>query len=137
MVETRDGRSGLASGTEVPVYGGCVSTDSVAWVPDSCTLPTVERPLRQAEFDTLFTESASVVDRIAATHLRVGLLGPVDLDVRVRDLADRESDCCSFFTFAVTAIKPGEVTCDITVDSARIAVLDALTARAAGNRATA
>jgi hypothetical protein len=27
----------------------------VGWVPEACTLPTAERPVRRAEFDNLFT----------------------------------------------------------------------------------
>ena len=108
-----------------------MTTDSLAWVPDSCTLPTAERPLRQAEFDALFAETVRDVDRIAPTHLRLDLVGPLDLDVRVRDLAEREAGCCAFFAFTVTAIGPGQVTFDITLDAAHIDVLNGLAARVA------
>jgi hypothetical protein len=111
-----------------------MSKDNLARVPDSCTLPTVERPLRHADFKALFAETVRNVDRRAATHLRLDLVGPVGLDVRVRDLANRESGCCPFFAFTVTAIGPGVVTFDITVDADHVDVLDSLAAAAAGNR---
>jgi len=49
----------------------------------------------------------------------------------VRDLAGRESQCCSFFTFTITADRPGHVVLDIEVPAAHVDVLDALTRRAA------
>lgn len=45
----------------------------VAWVPQACTLPTAERPLRVAEFDELFASSLRGLDRWAPTGLRIDL----------------------------------------------------------------
>ncbi len=108
-----------------------MTDDVTSWVADSCTLPTAERPLRSAEFDRLFATSAERAARAAPTRLRVHLKGPEDLYARVRDLADRESECCSFFAFTVTAGESGRVTFDIAVDAVHIPVLDALSARIA------
>jgi len=60
-------------------------------VPDACTLPTVERPLRRAEFDA-----------VAPARPRMRLTGPSGLSATVRDQTARETECCSFFTFTVT-----------------------------------
>ena len=70
-------------------------------VPDACTLPTAERPLRLAEFDDLFATAVRQVEPIDATHARLHLTGPAGLADRVRDLAARETECCSFFAFTV------------------------------------
>jgi len=102
-------------------------------VPDACTLPTAERPLRLAEFDDLFATAMRRVDPVSVTHARLHLTGPVGLAARVRDLAARESECCSFFTFTTTP-KPatdGEaVVLDIEVPTAQADVLAFLAQRA-------
>lgn len=72
-------------------------------VPDACTLPTTERPVRLAEFDDLFATAVRRVEPVSATHARLWLTGPVGLEATVRDLAARETACCSFFTFTVTS----------------------------------
>nr|WP_221382048.1 hypothetical protein [Actinoplanes polyasparticus] len=71
-------------------------------VPDVCTLPTVERPLRLAEFDALFATAVRQVDTVEPTQARMRLTGPAGLSATVRDLTARETECCSFFTFTVT-----------------------------------
>lgn len=71
------------------------------WVSHACTLPTAERPLRVAEFDRFFDDALRGVDRLASTRLRLWL-DPA-AEARVRDLVARESACCSFFDFTVTA----------------------------------
>ena len=113
-------------------------------VPDACTLPTVDRPLRLAEFDDLFATSLRDVSYPAegSTRARLVLAGDDALPGRVRRLADAETSCCSFFTFAVTRMdressgEPGEtaVALDIEVPPARTDVLDALICRAAAVR---
>jgi hypothetical protein len=70
-------------------------------IPDSCTLPTAERPLRLAEFDELFATAVRRVEPVTATRARLYLVGPPELEDRVRDLTARESECCSFFTFTL------------------------------------
>lgn len=71
-------------------------------VPDACTLPTVEQPLRLAEFDELFATAVRRVETLTATHARMTLTGEAGLTAAVRDLTARETGCCSFFTFTIT-----------------------------------
>lgn len=70
------------------------------FVPDACALPTAERPLRLAEFATLFQTSAHTVDRVSPTRLRLRLDDDPRVTATARDLAARETACCAFFTFA-------------------------------------
>jgi hypothetical protein len=97
---------------------------------DACTLPTAERPLRQAEFDDMFARTVSV-ERLSPQHLRLHLHGNADLESVVRDLADRETQCCSFFTFTVSPAEPGQVTLDVEVPAERAEILDGMAMRAA------
>ncbi|GAA1547724.1 hypothetical protein GCM10009730_66090 [Streptomyces albidochromogenes] len=99
-------------------------------MPQSCTLPTEERPLRVAEWDVLFAERLTSLSRPQPLHLRLDLAGGEGMQERVRDLVERESGCCSFFTFTTT---PGQdlLRLDIEVDQAHEPVLDALAARTA------
>jgi hypothetical protein len=87
-------------------------------IPDACALPTAERPLRLAEFDEVFATALRDVESVGATHVRMRLTGPAGLEARVRDLTARETECCSFFAFTVTAERAvdGEgVTMDVRV----------------------
>lgn len=100
------------------------------WVLDACTLPTVEQPLRLAEFDGLFTGVIDV-ERPDATHAILTLGGVEGLAARAQDLADRETACCSFFAFTVTPTEPAPqgregVRMSIEVPEAHAAVLAAL-----------
>ncbi|WP_433712403.1 hypothetical protein ACQP2U_40305 [Nocardia sp. CA-084685] len=101
-------------------------TPSGDWVPDSCTLPTAEQPMRVAEFELFFAESVRRMDRPASTRLE--LLLNRDAEVVGRDLAARESGCCSFFAFTFDATDTGPVM-RIEVPDTQVAVLDALAAR--------
>ncbi|MEU7792841.1 hypothetical protein AB0B11_05325 [Micromonospora tulbaghiae] len=103
-----------------------------SWVPDTCTLPTAERPLRLAEFDTLFRDALRGVDRPAARHLRLHLDDVAE--PAARDLIARESACCSFFTFDLARPDGGTLRLDIRVPGARVVVLDALALRATAAR---
>ncbi|WP_406495295.1 hypothetical protein OHB06_32620 [Streptomyces sp. NBC_01604] len=105
----------------------------LAWVPQSCTLPTVERPLRVAEWDALFSERLTSLSRPQPLRLRLDLADGEGVEERVRALVEGESGCCSFFTFTAT---PGEdlISLDISVDPAHEAVLDALAARTAASQ---
>ena len=96
---------------------------------DACTLPTVERPLRLAEFDALFTEAVRSVQSDEG-RVRMRLIGGDGLRERVRDLADRESACCTFFTFVVDGTETN-VILEITVPPERRDILTALADRAA------
>ena len=103
-----------------------------SWVPDTCTLPTAERPLRLAEFDTLFRDALRGVDRLTARHLRLHLDDAAE--PAARDLIARESACCSFFTFDLARPDGGTLRLDIRVPGARVVVLDALALRATAAR---
>jgi hypothetical protein len=101
----------------------------MTWVPDACTLPSAERPLRVAEFDELFASSPVRVERTGPARARLVLTGGAE--ERARDLARRESGCCSFLTFAFTPAEGGHVVMEVAVPPGREPVLDALVARAA------
>ena len=98
------------------------------WVPQACTLPTREQPLRLAEFDDLFITALREQRRLAPTRLQ-WRLDPA-AEGTVRDLTARESDCCSFFTFTLTRT-PSAVEVEVRVPDAHVEVLDALAAHAA------
>ena len=97
------------------------------WAPDACTLPSAERPLRVAEFDELFT-AVLRFDRPRPTRLDVVL--PRNAAAAARDLADRESRCCSFFAFDFEEAGD-DVVMRIDVPPSQIEVLDAIEARVA------
>ncbi|MBM0256107.1 hypothetical protein [Micromonospora sp. 4G55] len=107
-----------------------ITADS-AWVPDACTLPTAERPLRLAEFDQFFRDAVRGVDRLSAEHLRLHLASAVQIEETARDLTVRESSCCSFFAFDLSRSGPEALTLDVRVSAAHVDVLDGLAERAA------
>ncbi|GAA2374227.1 hypothetical protein [Dactylosporangium salmoneum] len=98
-------------------------------VPETCTLPTADRPLRLAEFDALFRTAVREVETLSPTHARLRLAGPDGLEATVRDLAARETRCCSFFTFTVTP-RPAGLLLDVEVPAAYAGVLASLVGRA-------
>jgi hypothetical protein len=115
---------------------------TAGWVPvEACTLPTEDRPLRVAEFDSLFSTVQHQVQPPAPgePRARLVLAGDDTLRDRVQQLANAETACCSFFTFTVTELRgeaPGgaeqaRVALDIEVPPARADVLAALMDRAA------
>ncbi|MFD0364333.1 hypothetical protein ACFQZZ_23080 [Nocardia sp. GCM10030253] len=103
-----------------------IDITSQDWVPDSCTLPTTERPIRIAEFDQFFTTSVHEAVRPQPTRLDLWLTAgaePIG-----RELAARESGCCSFFAFTFDTTGTAPVM-HIDVPAAHVDVLDALEAR--------
>ncbi len=107
------------------------STPNPAWVPQACTLPTAQQPLRVAEFDTLFTTALRAVHRLDPNRLRLLLDGATTVEATARDLTRRESECCSFFTFAVTRHDDDQtVGLEVAVPDGHTAVLDGLAERA-------
>lgn len=104
-----------------------ISLSSGDWVPESCSLPTVEQPVRVAEFDRFFADSVLGACRPART--RLDLLLDADAEPIGRDLAARESGCCSFFAFSFGIADSGPVM-RIEVPETEVEVLDALAARA-------
>jgi hypothetical protein len=95
------------------------------WAPDACKLPTEERPLRVAEFNDLF---AFVVHAERREPQRLDVVLRRIVEAPARDLARRESECCSFFTFDFEPAG-NEVVMHIAVPPEHFAVLDALEAR--------
>lgn len=93
-----------------------------------CTLPTAERPLRLAEFDDLFASSAHRIEH-EDTSARIDLSGSAGLADRVRDLTERETSCCAFFTFLVDGTDQ-DLRLSIEVPTDRRDVLAAMVARA-------
>jgi hypothetical protein len=123
----------VASCTRVQAYRRAMTTDDLAWVPDACSLPTVDRPLRLTEFDDLFAVAVRRVEPVTPTHARLHLTGETGLAATVRDLTARETECCSFFDFTVTpvtAVEGETVILDVDVPAQYANVLDALTLRA-------
>lgn len=121
--------AGVASGTRVQAYRGVMTmiTPSAGdWVPDSCTLPTAEQPVRVAEFDRFFAESVRRADR--PTRTRLELLLDLDAEPVGRDLAARESACCSLFAFTFRTTTTGPVL-RVEVPDTQVEVLDALASR--------
>ncbi|WP_280425544.1 hypothetical protein [Nocardia carnea] len=104
-----------------------ISAGGEDWVPDSCTLPTVERPIRIAEFDRLFADSAYSARRPDAARLEL-VLDP-GAEPAARELAARESSCCSFFTFDFATTTEGFVM-GVEVPGTYVEVLDAFAAQA-------
>jgi hypothetical protein len=102
-------------------------------VLEGCTLPTVDRPLRLAEFDDLFSTALTAQTRLSATVVRWSLDSRAE--AVARDLAARETQCCSFFTFTFTS-DGDSVQMDVRVPAVQTEVLDALAARAAARMRT-
>jgi len=102
---------------------------SVEWVPEACTLPTAEQPLRVAEFDGLFAAALRDMHRIAPTVLR--LVFDASAEETARELAARESECCAVFSFGFQEAGDGTVAMDVAVPTAHLDILDVLAIRAA------
>jgi hypothetical protein len=99
------------------------------WVPDSCTLPLADQPLRVAEFRDLFAGAVHAVSRPEPTRLRLSLDPSPDVAAQAARLATAETACCSFFTFTLT-VAQGSVTLDVSVPASHLAVLDGLAGQA-------
>ncbi|HET6214821.1 MAG TPA: hypothetical protein VFE14_18280 [Micromonosporaceae bacterium] len=99
-------------------------------IPDACTLPVVERPLRVAEFDALFASSVRAVERVDPSRVRLALAPDAQVAAHAADLAVRETQCCSFFTFTLTATG-GELSLEIAAPPGHAELLDAIVGRIA------
>jgi hypothetical protein len=100
------------------------------WAPEACSLPTVEQPLRVAEFDELFATAVRSVTRVESLRLQLELAPDASVAARAANLAVRETGCCSFFSFTLSATG-GRVLLEIGVPAGQLGVLDALAERAA------
>jgi hypothetical protein len=98
-------------------------------VPDACTLSTVDRPLRVAEFDSLFASDVRSVDRLSSGRVRLELRPDPAVASRTANLAARETGCCAFFGFTLVMVE-GRLTLDVTATPAHTDVLAALADRA-------
>ena len=105
----------------------------MTWVPQACTLPTVDQPLRAAEFDELFATAIRPAERIGLTELRIHLPAGEETVSTVRELVAREMGCCSVFSFEVRQV-PGETELDVRVPESQTAVLDMMDRRAESAR---
>jgi hypothetical protein len=106
---------------------------------EACTLPTLEQPMRVAEFDDLFAASLRDIQEPGGSDAKVRLVLGCDevLPARVQRLVDAETLCCSFFTFTLTpleledsSVTESMVALDIEVPAARADVLAAFVSRA-------
>ena len=102
------------------------------WVPDACTLPTIEQPLRAADFERLFAGTVRGVERPEPTRLHLDLQPDPQIAARTAELVATETQCCSFFTFVLTATG-GALSLDVSVPPQYVAVLDGLADRAAAS----
>jgi hypothetical protein len=100
--------------------------DMATWVPDACTLPTADQPLRVAEFDGLFAGAVRPASRSAPDSLEIVL--PDGAAAAAQDLIARETACCSFFAFTVRT-SGDESVLEVRVPATQVAVLDALQQR--------
>jgi len=107
--------------------------DIAGWVPEACTLPSAERPLRLAEFDDLFAVALRAQQRLSPTRLR-WRLDPA-AEQTARDLTSREAECCSFFSFTFSPVD-GAVHLDVALPETHTRILDALARRAAARAGT-
>ena len=122
----------------IPRYGFTVVVmDAVEdiWVPEACTLPTEEQPVRLQEFDQLFASALRAQARVSPRVLRWSL--DPTAEGTARDLTTRETECCSFFQFTFAAAAGDGLTVEVTVPAAQVAVLDALQARAGAGMSAA
>ncbi len=95
----------------------------------TCTLSDTARLARAAEFSQLFAETVRRVERPAATRLQLELEPGPGPAGRTAELISAETECCSFFTFTLTATA-GSLVLQVAVPPAQVAVLDALAERA-------
>ena len=102
-----------------------VDFPGVAGVPDACTLPTAERPLRIAEWDAFFATAVTGAGRSASQQATFRLRPDAAVAAQGADLVVRETQCCSFFTFGLIA-SGGGLELTVTVPPAQTPVLDAI-----------
>ena len=99
------------------------------WSSEACTLPTVDQPLRRAEFDDLFRQHVVTAVRTTTQALRLELRDGQEVAARAALLAVKETGCCSFFTFDLH-ISEGKAAMVISTDPAHGDIITALAERA-------
>ena len=95
---------------------------------------TADQPLRLAEFEALFAADVTDLRQLSADTTLLTLRPDAAVAARAADLVVRETACCSFFEFTLTATG-GQLTLQIRTPAAQIEVLDALVDRARRSRA--
>jgi len=103
----------------------------MTWAPAECTLPSVERPLRAAEFDELFETALREVVRREPTVLHLVVAGSDRVATATRELVTREAACCSLFGFTLARTPDDLLQLEVRVPEGRSNVLDGLAAHAA------
>jgi hypothetical protein len=96
-----------------PDYRGVMS-EGAETEPIACTLDHGAFEGRMSEFDALF-RSALVGREATSDGIRFRFANRDGVEARVRDLAARELECCSFFRFAIR-VSADEVWWDAAVD---------------------
>lgn len=97
----------------------------------ACTLTGDEPAARINEFKDLFARALVGRER-TPDALRFRFAAGADVEARVRELTQNESQCCSFYVFEVRR-ETDVVTCDVTVTSEAAApMLDELYALSDG-----
>jgi hypothetical protein len=103
--------------------------EAVAFAPAACNLPTAQRPIRAAEFLDLLGRQVIGVQDANEQHTRFALNPDPEVASTTADLFTRETQCCSFFTFTLTATG-GSLTLDVEVPPSQVGVLAALSGMA-------
>jgi hypothetical protein len=104
-------------------------------IADFCTLPTAAQPMRLMEFDELFRRQVRPPRWIGPHRVEFIFANAEGLSAEVSDLVARESECCSFFDFAIDqhtepALQEDHLVLRIGVPATRAKVLQALIERA-------
>ena len=94
----------------------------------ACTLPTSEKPFRAAEFDALVASAVRSVETLGPTTLLLHLVPEPPVAAQVAGLMTRETACCDFFSFTLTA-RVNELTLEVSVPVHHRAVMDAIVQR--------
>jgi hypothetical protein len=94
----------------------------------TCALSDTARLARAAQFRKLFAETVRRVERPTATRLRLELEPGPGPAGRTAELISAETECCSFFTFSLTATA-GSLALEVTVPQSHTVVLDSLAER--------
>lgn len=116
--------------SEARLSGPALPVEMPVGAEQACTLPTEQRPLRRAEFDALFADAVRAVERVDPLRLRLELAPDATVAARVADLAVRETECCSFFTFTLAATG-GRLHLDVAVPAGQARLLEVLAERTA------
>ena len=85
-----------------------------------------------AEWDALFADAVVSAELINPQRVRATLEARPEVAAATADLAVRETECCSFFTFTLTATG-GRLDLEIDVPVEQTRVLDALADRISVN----